>query len=115
MDQREGARKPADLDTVIENVSDASAGTLAGRIRNISLSGLYLEMPVEGVSRYARLRLNLGGQADRPGQLRAWNCRVIRVTESGVGAMFESADPADTDGLLDLLREASAGGDDDRH
>jgi hypothetical protein len=29
-----------DLDTVIENVSDASAGTLAGRVRNISLSGL---------------------------------------------------------------------------
>jgi hypothetical protein len=61
------------------------------------------------------VRLSLGGQADRPGQLRVWNCRVVRVTESSVGAMFESADPADTDGLLDLLRKAPAGGAGDRH
>jgi hypothetical protein len=118
MERREGTRKPVNLGAMIEYLSGIPGRKVTGRIRNVSLSGLYLEMPNADLSDYARLRLIFGPEKDGAGQTRIWNCFVVRLTNTGVGAMFDNADPSDIDGLVDLLRESpgrpAARGDDPR-
>jgi hypothetical protein len=118
MERREGTRKPVKLAAMVEYLSGIPGRKVTGRIRNVSLSGLYLEMPNADLADYARLRLIFEPGGNGTGETRIWNCFVVRVTHFGVGAMFENADPSDIDGLLDLLRESSgdpaARGDDPR-
>ncbi|OOG28103.1 PilZ domain-containing protein [Thioalkalivibrio denitrificans] len=108
MERREGARKPVNLGAMIEYLSGMPGRKVTGRIRDVSLSGLYLEMPSADLTSYARLRLIFGPDREDAGPTRIWNCFVVRVTDTGVGAMFDNADPSAIDGLLDLLRDSSA-------
>ena len=109
MERREGARRAVNMGTMIEYLSGVPGRKVTGRVRNVSLSGLYLEMPNADLTDYARLRLRFGPGGNGAGETRIWNCFVIRVADTGVGAMFENADPSAIDGLLDLLREAPGG------
>jgi hypothetical protein len=109
MERREGTRRSVNLGTMVEYLSGVPGRKVTGRIRNVSLSGLYVEMPNADVTDYSRLRLMLRPGGNDAGQARTWNCFVVRVTDAGVGAMFENADPSAIDGLLDLLREAPGG------
>lgn len=116
MERREGARKCVDIVVKIEYLSGMPGRRMSGRILNVSISGLYLEVAGADVAEYARLRLMLGPTGRGGGHNRIWHCFVVRVTDGGVGAMFENADPSDIDGLLPLLRSApgrpgSEGGD----
>ena len=118
MERREGTRRSVNMGATVEYLSGVPGRKVTGRIRNVSLSGLYLEMPNADLADYARLRLIFGPGGNGTGETRIWNCFVVRLTDNGVGAMFENADPSAIDGLLDLLRESSggpaAGGDDPR-
>lgn len=103
MEHREGSRKPVDIEAIVEV---GTAGTMHGRIRDVSLGGVFVKMPISLVSDYMPMRL-LFTLRDH-GALRRcyWRGLIVRHTEHGIGAVFESADPQDLDGLLALLDAA---------
>jgi hypothetical protein len=105
--KREGARKPVDIHATIEPVTGRSCDSVKGRIRDISLSGVYVEMPTEDLAKYVRLRLNIGSGGDNGGHTCTWECYVVRTTQDGVGCMFDDLDPGNIDGLLEILRDTS--------
>lgn len=90
----------------IQNPPGAPGYRVSGRIRDVSLSGLYLELPVAGLSENSRLRLLVSPEEAADGRAHVWHCIVMRLDEYGVGAMFETEDPSRVDGLLDLMRES---------
>lgn len=109
MKKREGARRPVDIHAMIEPLTERLSDPVQGRIRDISLSGVYVEMPTEALAKYTRLRLSLGSGSENPGPTRNWECYVVRTTGDGVGCMFDDSDPGNIDGLLEILRDLAAG------
>jgi len=105
--KREGARRPVDIHAMIEPLTDRFSDPVQGRIRDISLSGVYVEMPTEAVAKYTRLRLSVGTGEGNTGPTRNWQCYVVRTTDDGVGCMFDDSDPGNIDGLLEILRDLS--------
>ncbi len=104
MERREGVRRPVHLGAEVENLSGDRGHTVGGRVRDVSVSGLYLEMPIANLAEHTRLRIILSPAEAGPGRPLVWNCFVVRLDDTGAGAMFEAADPSEVDGLLTLLR-----------
>lgn len=110
MKNREGARRPVDIRATIEPVSGRRSGQpVKGRIRDISLSGVYVQMPIEHVVKFSRLRLRIDTGKHHAGLMRTWECYVVRTTEDGVGCMFDDQDPSNIHGLLEILRDPDLG------
>lgn len=105
MERREGTRRPVNMAAEVENLSGAPGARMRGRVRDVSVSGLYLEAPVSDLFENSRLRLILTQQGSESGRTWVWDCFVVRLDDSGAGAMFGAADPSEVDGLLDLLRD----------
>ncbi|WP_038054465.1 PilZ domain-containing protein [Thioalkalivibrio sp. ALJ1] len=104
MELREGRRRAVSMAAEVEDLTCALAYQATGRVRNVSLSGLYLELPVSGLTKHSPLRLVVRPEGNGGGRAYVWDCIVMRLDERGAGAMFEAENPSDVDGLLDLLR-----------
>ncbi|WP_018864798.1 MULTISPECIES: PilZ domain-containing protein [Thioalkalivibrio] len=106
MDLREGRRRAVRMEAEVETKAGDSECRASGRVRDVSLSGLYLELTDSVVSKNTRLRLTVSPEESGDGRAHVWHCIVMRLDEHGVGAMFEPEDPFAVDGLLDLMRES---------
>ncbi|MFO7954731.1 PilZ domain-containing protein [Thioalkalivibrio sp.] len=106
MELREGRRRPVRMTAVVESLSGDSEYRASGRVRDVSLSGLYMELPDSGLSRNTRLRLIVSPEEWGDDRAHVWHCIVMRLDERGAGAMFETEDPSAVDGLLELMRES---------
>jgi hypothetical protein len=103
MEHRQGQRKMVDFRAIAEStVSDK----LHVKISDVSLTGLHIKGPTHQLPVYSPLLLRF--QLRRNGGMKtySWRGYVVRVAGEGVGAMFESSDPVDQQGLLALLEAA---------
>jgi len=107
LEHRVGQRKPFDIEVIVDA---GPAGTVHGRMRNVSLAGVFLEMAVARLSNFMpiRLQFTLPVLMSDNGTMQRYRWRgfIVRRTQHGIGAVFESADPQDLDGLLALLEAA---------
>ena len=109
MELREGRRRAIRMTAEVQNLYGAPEFRVSGWLRDVSLSGLYLEMPVSGLSVHSRLMLTVTPEPGSDGRTHVWQCIVMRLDEHGAGVMFEPEDPSSVDGLLDLMRECIIG------
>lgn len=109
MELREGRRRVIRMTAEVQNLHGAPEFRASGWVRDVSLSGLYLEMPVSGLSEHSRLMLTVTPEEGADARTYVWHCIVMRLDEHGAGAMFETEDPSSVDGLLDLMRECIIG------
>ncbi|WP_018138042.1 MULTISPECIES: PilZ domain-containing protein [unclassified Thioalkalivibrio] len=105
MELREGRRRAIGMTAEVQTRSGAPGYRARGRVRDVSLSGLYLELPISGLSENSRVRLIVSPEEAPDGRTHVWHCIVMRLDENGAGVMFETEDPTNVDGLLDLMRE----------
>lgn len=103
MEQRCGTRKPIDIEAVIDY---GAARPLSGRIRDVSIGGVYVELIPRLLSPYQSIRLSFTVERQGARGEYHWRGVVIRVSDAGAGLMFESADPGDQKGMLTLLQLA---------
>ncbi|WP_026331243.1 PilZ domain-containing protein [Thioalkalivibrio sp. ALMg13-2] len=106
MELREGRRRAVRMTAVVEGLSGDPEYRTSGRVRDVSLSGLYVELPDSGLSRNTRLRLIVSPEEWGDDRAHVWHCIVMRLDDQGAGAMFEPDHPSAVDGLLDLMRES---------
>lgn len=107
MEHRLATRRPADLEVTVE-IGRTLVAT--GRIRNVSLTGVFVEMPTDGVHGDAPVRLNFAMGGGRTSRHCRWSGYVVRTVDVGIGAMFESDDREDEAGLRALLEMVEATG-----
>lgn len=105
MELREGQRRAVRMRAEVQHRYGAPGYRASGRVLDVSLSGLYLQLPVSGLAEHSRLRLIVSPEEGDDGRTHVWHCIVMRVDEHGAGAMFEAEDPSRVEGLLDLMRE----------
>lgn len=103
MEQRCGSRKAIDIDAVIDY---GAARPLPGRIRDVSIGGVYVEITPSLLSPHQPIRLSFTVEGPGARIEYHWRGVVIRIGEAGAGLMFESADPGDQKGMLTLLQLA---------
>lgn len=103
MEHRQGIRKLVNIATVAEL---SSGETLPARIKDVSFCGVYVELPSEPLWSHAPLKLTFSLPQIHGNTIYHWRGFVTRITDEGVGAMFESADPTEQAGLLALLKQA---------
>jgi hypothetical protein len=92
------------LEADVENLSGDPGHPVRACVRDVSVSGLYLEMSIAHLAEHTRLRIILSPAQGGPGRPLVWTCFVVRLDNAGAGAMFDAADPSEVDGLLTLLR-----------
>lgn len=104
MDHRFGSRRRVDIDVTVEIGSMRPA---TGRVRDASLSGVFIEMPAAEVRCEVPVRLTfLPPDAPWP-KLCQWRGFVVRSTANGFGAMFDGEAKEDFEGMRALLRCAT--------
>ncbi|WP_038028152.1 MULTISPECIES: PilZ domain-containing protein [unclassified Thioalkalivibrio] len=106
MELREGRRRGVRMTAEVQPLQGAPAFRANGWVRDVSLSGLYVEMPVSGISEHSRLKVTVSPEEGADGRTYVWQCIVMRVDEHGAGVMFDTEDPSSVEGLLDLMRES---------
>lgn len=105
MEHRLATRRPANVEVSVE-IGRALLAT--GRIRNVSLTGVFVEMQTDGVHSDAPVRLTFATGGSRDSRHCRWSGYVVRSVDDGIGAMFESDDREDEAGLRALLEMAEA-------
>lgn len=107
MDNRAGIRYPADMEVTLEH---HELGRLPATVRDVSISGAYLELPdltESGASPAKfwftpiRFRFRLPGDPSR--HKREWRGFVTRLDSEGLAATVSGKDTADKDDLRALL------------
>lgn len=88
-ERRWGARKPIEVDVVIDN---QPLSLLHGRIGNISIGGLFVETASVGLHTNAKVELVLLLQEQGGTRVYRMPALVVRVTGSGAGFMFDQYD-----------------------
>lgn len=107
MEHRHGKRKIVNIASTAELMSGKA---LSACIKDVSFGGIFVELPSDQLWAHAPIKLSFTipqGQASNTFQ---WRGFVTRITDQGVGAMFESADPNEQAGLLALLKLADRKG-----
>lgn len=88
-ERRWGARKPIEVDVVIDN---QPVSLLHGRIGNISIGGLYVETASVGLHTNAKVELVLLLQEQGGTRVYRMPALVVRVAGNGAGFMFDQYD-----------------------
>jgi len=105
MEHRLATRRPADVEVTVE-IGRTLVAT--GRICNVSLTGVFVEMQTNGVQCDAPVRLTFALDGGRDSRHCRWSGYVVRSVDGGIGAMFESDDREDEAGLRMLLEMAES-------
>jgi hypothetical protein len=92
LEHRYGERRLVDLTVLIRKRT--WDGWVIGRIRNLSVSGAYIELPRDSLGVLSRVRLELECRGS-PGRHRLVHCSgtVVRKECSGIGVAFEDLAP----------------------
>ncbi len=103
MEHRHGTRKTINIPTTAE----LSTGKVyTGYIKDISLGGIFIELPSGELWSHAPITLAFTIQDGDKSKTYRWRGFITRIAEDGAGAMFESANPYEQAGLLALLKLA---------
>lgn len=89
MERRWGARKPVEVDVVIDN---QPLCLLRGRIGNISIGGLFVETAAASLHANAKVELVLLLQEQGGTRVYRMPALVVRVAGNGAGFMFDQYD-----------------------
>lgn len=113
LEHRLARRSDLHVDTLVElNGGSATPGI----IRNVSLTGIYVEILREhraGVHGTICLKFALPGTPG--GGVAQWRGFVVRSDERGIAAIFDSDHEEDWDGLAELLGSVDRWPSHDRH
>lgn len=88
-ERRWGARKPVEVDVVIDN---QPLCLMRGRIGNISIGGLFVQTAGGALHENAKVELVLLLQEDGTTRVYRMPALVVRVTPDGAGFMFDQYD-----------------------
>lgn len=100
MEHRQGLRKSICVDAIAEF---ARGGSRPARITDVSLTGVYVACPTGQFAKYTSVTLHFRLNQRNKVRTYRWRGFVTRLEDGGMGAAFESSDPADQSGLLALL------------
>ena len=100
MEHRYGRRRAVDIRATVELVTGHA---LPARIANVSFGGILVEVATKTLRLHTSIRLRFQLNRRNQAQVYHWRGFITRITDHGVGAMFESADPQEQAGLLALL------------
>lgn len=104
MEHRWSERKPIEMDVALYY---APVGTIAGKTRDVSLEGMYVQVPGVELPVHAELEVSFtthnGGGAPREHHLPAY---VVHGNDSGVGLMLRHVDYGDFYALRYMLSAA---------
>lgn len=103
MDHRLAQRWPVDVEVTVEA---GHQHFTKGRIRDASIMGVFIEMAVAGMHVDAPVRLAFRLPGERQSTARHWHGYVVRRDREGIGAMFDSEDAGDLEGLRALIAYA---------
>lgn len=113
LEHRLARRSDLHVDALVE-LNGGSATT--GIIRNVSLTGIYVEMPREHrLPVHGTIRLQFALAGTRGGGVAQWRGFLVRSDGRGIGAVFDSDVDEDWDGLAELLGSVDRGSSHDRH
>ena len=102
MEHRCGVRRDLDLTVLVRR--RGWAGSVVAQIRNISITGCFIQGPPAAFPLYALVRLEAAQPGDAGARWMACNAMVARVATNGVGLLFDQVRPA---GLLSLFTAAT--------
>lgn len=100
MERRWGARKPVEVDVVVDN---QPAGLRRGTIGDVSIGGLFVRMAPEGLSPDAPIELVLLVQQEGGMQVYRMPAVVARLAPDGAGLRFDHYDVGTFRTLVMLL------------
>jgi hypothetical protein len=106
MDHRHGERRTVDVTVLIRKRT--WKGWVIGRMRNLSVSGAYVELPRDALGVLSQVHLELDVvHRDRHHLV---HCRgmVVRTVRGGIGVAFEDLAPRTIAGLLGARRGGHA-------
>lgn len=100
MDHRYGIRQASGIEAILQS---AAVGRMRVHIRDVSIGGLFVEMPTEKLALHLPVRVGFVAQDDSARHVHRINGVVTRVAEDGAALSFDFLPVAAQLALLSLL------------